>query len=103
MFIEFAPSDGAPPVSFTFEGRSITAPAGTSVSAALLMAGETATRDTPVTGAPRSSYCLMGACFECLLTIDGAANQQGCMTMAQDGMTVTRQRGAAVIGPGDTP
>ena len=35
----------------------------------------------------------MGVCFDCLVTIDGTANRQGCMTMVRDGMRIETQRG----------
>jgi predicted molibdopterin-dependent oxidoreductase YjgC len=37
---------------------------------------------------------MMGVCFDCLMEIDGEANQQACMTTVRDGMRVARQRGA---------
>ncbi|MDD9878222.1 MAG: (2Fe-2S)-binding protein [Magnetovibrio sp.] len=99
MFIDIDDAAKGPDVTFHFEGRPITTRAGISVAAALLAAGETATRDTPVSGQARGAYCLMGACFECLVEIDGVPNQQGCMVNVRDGMVVRRQRGAAVVGP----
>jgi len=34
---------------------------------------------------------MMGACFDCLVEIDGVPNRQACMTPARDGMRVKRQ------------
>ena len=82
------------PVRLSFEGRAIDAAPGDSVAAALLAAGVGATRATPISGAPRAPFCMMGACFECLVEIDGEENLQACMTPVRDGMTVRRQRGA---------
>ena len=39
----------------------------------------------------------MGVCFECLVTIDGRANQQGCMIAVTPGMRVDTQRGARLL------
>ena len=36
-------------------------------------------RATAVSGAPRLPYCMMGVCFDCLVTIDGVGNRQGCL------------------------
>ena len=58
-------------VVFTFDGRSVTARPGDTVAVALLAAGITACRHTPVSGAPRGPFCMMGVCFECLVTVDG--------------------------------
>lgn len=83
------------PVHFTFEGKPMQAQAGETVATALL-AGKIGTfRTTPVSGMPRAPYCMMGACFECLVTIDGQPNRQACMTEIRDGMVVQRQNGAA--------
>ena len=81
-------------VRFSYEGRTIIARAGDSVAAALLAAGETTLRDTPVSGAKRAPYCMMGVCFDCLVEIDGVGNRQACLTPAAEGMRVQRQRGA---------
>jgi predicted molibdopterin-dependent oxidoreductase YjgC len=70
---------------------------GESVAAALLGAGLVRCRTTAVSGAPRGPYCMMGVCFECLVTIDGTANVQGCMTRVRDGMHVETQTGKRPI------
>ena len=54
-------------------------------------------RTTPVSGAPRAPYCLMGVCFECLVTIDGVGNRQGCMVAVRDGMRIETRKGQAGI------
>ena len=80
-------------LTLTFEGRAIAAREGDSVAAALLANGIGVTRQTPVTGAPRGPYCMMGACFECLAIVDGRASVQTCLTPVRDGMRVERQSG----------
>jgi predicted molibdopterin-dependent oxidoreductase YjgC len=84
-------------VTLLLEGRPVTARAGESVAAALLAAGVAFTRTTPVNGAPRSPFCLMGACFDCLMVIDGVPDRQACMTTVRDGMVVTRQHGVGAV------
>ena len=96
MFKRLAES-GAP-VGLTVDGKAVRAQSGDTVAAALLSAGIDHCRTTPVTGAPRAPYCLMGVCFDCLVTIDGAPNQQSCMLLVRDGMEIERQRGARDIG-----
>lgn len=68
-----------------------------SAATAVMLAGMLPSRTTPTKGSPRAPYCLMGVCFECLLEIDGVANQQGCMIRVQDGMHIRRQLGARRI------
>ena len=80
-------------VPVTVEGRDIRVPEGASAAAAVLLAGFDSIRETPVTGAPRGPYCLMGVCFDCLAEIDGIANRQSCMVTVAAGMAIRRQRG----------
>jgi predicted molibdopterin-dependent oxidoreductase YjgC len=84
-------------IRFRFDGVEILARHGESVAAALLAAGIGTLRETPVSGAPRAPYCMMGVCFDCLVEIDGAGNRQACLTPARDGMVVRRQRGARAV------
>jgi hypothetical protein len=65
------PETGAEAVVVAIDGADFEARAGDSVAAALLASGRLASRATPVSGAPRGPFCLMGVCFDCLLTIDG--------------------------------
>jgi predicted molibdopterin-dependent oxidoreductase YjgC len=86
-------------VTVVFDGRPLQVPADTSVAAALLAAGVTSFRTTPAKNAPRGPYCMMGACFDCLLTIDGDHNAQACLVTVKAGMRIERELGAAVIAP----
>ncbi len=70
-----------------FEGRSVPARPGETVAAALSAAGILAFRRT-ASGAERGLWCGMGACFDCIVTIDGRAGQRACMVKARDGMVV---------------
>jgi predicted molibdopterin-dependent oxidoreductase YjgC len=86
-----------PTLRLSFEGEPLRARPGETVAAALLAAGITTFRNTPVTGAARGPYCLMGTCFDCLVEIDGIANRQACLIQAEDGMAVRRQTGARSV------
>lgn len=77
-------------VAVTVDGRRMTVSAGVSVAAALLEAGVTVFRQAPVTGAPRAPFCMMGVCFDCLMTIDGQPNRQACQVEVCDGMVIER-------------
>ena len=77
-------------VRLIFEGAEIDAAPGDSVAAALLAAGVISTRETPASGAPRAPYCMMGACFECVLEIDGVS-QRACQLQVEPGMRLSRQ------------
>jgi predicted molibdopterin-dependent oxidoreductase YjgC len=78
----------------TVDGVAVELRPGETVAAALFLAGFKAGRTTPVTGAARGPYCMMGVCFDCLVEIDGEGNRQACMVVARDGMAVKRQMGA---------
>ncbi|MFT4065116.1 (2Fe-2S)-binding protein [Paraburkholderia sp.] len=96
-------------VTFYFDGVAMLARPGDSVAAALLANGVRIVRSTPAGGRPRGPYCMMGVCFDCLVTIDGAANQQSCMIPVAAGMVVGTQArpgpwtGAARHGEGGEP
>jgi D-hydroxyproline dehydrogenase subunit gamma len=76
------------------DGASLSAREGDSVAAALLSHGVHTTRHTPISGAPRGPYCMMGACFECLAVVDGKPGVQTCLASVHDGMRIERQDGA---------
>ena len=68
------------------------------LAAALLALGHDACRETAISGAPRGPWCMMGVCFDCLVTIDGTGNRQGCLVPLREGMAVEIQRGRREIG-----
>jgi hypothetical protein len=80
-------------VEIEFNGRPLAVPGQGSVAAALLAAGALRFRSTPVSGAPRAPYCMMGVCFECLVEIDGQGSVQSCLTPVAAGMRIARQQG----------
>ncbi len=92
------PDPAAEEVVVSIDGAPARARAGDSVAAALLGAGQAHCRTTPVSGAPRAPYCLMGVCFECLVEIDGVGNRQACLVRVQPGMRIATQRGRREAG-----
>lgn len=87
-------ANGAVMVTIEFNGQPLRVPSGRSVAAALLAGGVTPLRTTPVSGAPRAPYCMMGVCFECLMEIEGQPSRQACLVQVREGMTVRSQHGA---------
>ncbi|MBX3501849.1 MAG: (2Fe-2S)-binding protein [Alphaproteobacteria bacterium] len=85
-------------VTLTVDNQAITARPTDTVAAALLAAGHAACRETAVSSTPRGPYCLMGVCFDCLVTIDGVGNRQGCLVRVREGMQVETQRGKRMAG-----
>jgi succinate dehydrogenase/fumarate reductase-like Fe-S protein len=81
-------------IDIFFEGVSYTVPTGISVAAAALLCGLNYVRETPVSGSHRLPYCMMGACFDCLMKIDGQPNQRACQVNVAPDMRIERQQGA---------
>jgi D-hydroxyproline dehydrogenase subunit gamma len=75
----FRPSDAVTsPVSIVVDGHAVAAASGQMLAAALQLAG--VLRPTPL--------CLMGSCFQCLVTIDGRRNQRACRATVSEGLRV---------------
>ena len=90
--------DKRPPVQIFVDGVAVAARQGDTVSAALLASRRDVRRATAVSGAARLPYCMMGVCFDCLVTIDGVGNRQGCLVPVADGMQIEIQKGKREIG-----
>lgn len=84
-------------VNIVINGQRVQVPEGESLAAAVLANGLFHTRTMPVSGAPRAPFCLMGACYECLMVIDGRPNQRACMEKVCEGMRVECQQGAGEV------
>ena len=85
-------------VAITVDGAAMSAWAGDSVAAALLAHGVESCRTTPVSESPRAPYCMMGVCFDCLVTVDGVGNRQGCLILVKPGMAIETQQGTREAG-----
>ena len=90
------------PVSWSADGRGLTAESGTTVAAALENAGVTALRRS-VRGEPRGVVCAMGVCFECRVTIDGEPHRRACMEIVREGMQVATAPQAVLLPPSAVP
>jgi sarcosine oxidase subunit alpha len=97
MFQRMREAEG-PSLSVTIDGRPFRARVGDTVAATLLVAGVGHSRTTPVSGAARAPYCMMGACFDCLVTVDGVGNRQACLLTVQEGMSIETQHGKRQLG-----
>ena len=90
------PNDDAEKVEVILNQQKILVPLGTTVAAMVLAQGLRTTRTTPVSGANRAPFCMMGVCYDCLMIIDGQANQRTCTTYVRQGMQIETQQG---VGP----
>ena len=68
------------------DGRALHVVEGTTVAAALALAGDGSTR-TSVAGQRRAPLCGMGICQECRVTINGR-RRLACQTLCQNDMHV---------------
>ncbi|MEL6062181.1 MULTISPECIES: (2Fe-2S)-binding protein [unclassified Methylobacterium] len=91
---EARPAQGGRLVEVFVAGKPVQVPEGASAAAAVLLSGAPAIRTTPVGGAPRLPYCMIGICFDCLAEIDGVANRQSCLVPVAPGMRIEPQVGA---------
>ncbi|ATU72730.1 sarcosine oxidase alpha subunit [Gluconacetobacter sp. SXCC-1] len=77
-----------PRITFTLDGRVLEARLGDSVAVAMMLAGYPACGSLPPTGRVRVPYCLMGACHECLVRVDGRSMHQACLLPVRTGMCI---------------
>jgi predicted molibdopterin-dependent oxidoreductase YjgC len=75
-------------VNVSFDGRPLVAVPGQNIGAALVSKGITAWRSTRKEARPRGLFCGIGVCFDCLVTVDGEANQRACLVEVQEGMEI---------------
>lgn len=68
------------------DGQPLRVAAGTTVAAALALAGDGSSR-TSLSGQRRAPVCGMGVCQECRVNIDGQ-RRLACQTLCRDGMRV---------------
>lgn len=87
------------PVVISYDSQVVPAVEGETIAAALAAAGIKALRHLR-DGQRRGLYCGMGACQECLVTVDGQASQRACMTKVRDGQVV---RSLTPMGTPDDP
>ena len=75
-------------IQFEIDGDIYFAYQGETIAAALLAVGKRTFRLSPKTKEPRSLYCGMGMCFECLVTVNDISNVRACITPVEGGMKV---------------
>lgn len=78
---------------FTFEGAPRIARDGQSIAAALMAGGIVSWRRTRFDDRPRGLFCGIGACFDCLVTVNGEPNVRACLAELREGDDVRRQEG----------
>lgn len=69
-------------------GLEIEAIESENVGTFLLKRRQQVLRKTRFEDNPRGMFCGIGVCFDCIVTIDGIANQRACITQLRDGMRI---------------
>lgn len=85
-------------IEIEFEGRRLEAREGESLAATLTAHGICGFRTTRC-GAERGIFCGMGVCQDCLVEVDGRANERACMTIIDRPMIVRRESFARPLPP----
>jgi D-hydroxyproline dehydrogenase subunit alpha len=89
------PNPGAP-LTITVDGHPIDALPGQTVAAALMATGQTSWRTTRAGTRPRGVFCGIGACYDCLITVNGLPDIRACQRVLQPGDAITPQLGATL-------
>jgi sarcosine oxidase subunit alpha len=76
------------PIVVHVDGQTVTACKGETITAVLLVEGIRTFRHTAKAGEPRSIFCGMGICYDCLVTVDGVPNVRACVTPVVEGMAI---------------
>lgn len=79
-------------VTFTFNGKNFKGVEGQSIAAALMATGIRELRKTRFNEEPRLIFCGIGICFDCVVVVDGIANQRACLVEIVDGAKIESQK-----------
>jgi hypothetical protein len=74
--LRIVPLEPSSALRFSFDGASIEAAPGETISAALYASGHKVLRTTSLRAEPRGLFCNMGVCFDCLVEVDGQPNMR---------------------------
>jgi NADH dehydrogenase/NADH:ubiquinone oxidoreductase subunit G len=79
-----------PRITLRLDGVPVEAQRGDTLLTALLAAGAGHLRESEFGDGPRAGFCLMGACQDCWVVVEGLGRVRACATMAEDGMETRR-------------
>lgn len=77
-------------IHLTVDGEPVAGLAGQTVAGILLASGRLSWRTTR-SGAPRGVFCGIGACFDCVVTVNGVPDVRACRRRAADGDEIRTQ------------
>lgn len=79
-----------PRIMLRLDGKPVEAQRGDTLLTALLAAEAGHLRESEFGDGPRAGFCLMGACQDCWVVVEGRGRVRACATMAEDGMEIRR-------------
>lgn len=80
-------------VGIKVDGVTMYAYEGEMIAAALIANGIKTFRYTKRRHEPRSIYCGIGRCTDCVMIVDGIPNVRTCVTPVREGMVIETQHG----------
>lgn len=80
-----------PAVSFTLDGAPVAALEGDSLLTAILAQDGGYLRASEFGDGLRAGFCLMGACQDCWVSIEGGGRVRACTTPISEGMRIFRR------------
>lgn len=84
-------------VRFSFDGKMLIGREGQPIAGALLDNGISVFRNTSKNREPRSLFCGIGQCNDCVVIVNGHPNVRSCITLLEDGMEIQTQHGLGRI------
>ena len=80
-------------VKITVDGKRIKAREGETIAAALIAAGVKVFRYSVKREEPRSLFCAIGRCTDCVMIVNNRPNVRTCVTLVENGMKIETQKG----------
>jgi predicted molibdopterin-dependent oxidoreductase YjgC len=80
-----------PAVAFTVDGLPAEGRRGDTLLTAILADGLGHLRESEFGDGRRAGFCLMGACQDCWVVVEGRGVVRACTTLVEPGMRVTRR------------
>ncbi|TDD20913.1 FAD-dependent oxidoreductase [Kribbella turkmenica] len=89
-------------MKISVNGELVETVPGQTVAAALIATGRTSWRTTRIAGRPRGVFCGIGACYDCLVVVNGIPDVRACQRTVRPGDAITTQEGAVLPAPTET-
>ncbi len=86
--------DNQKKIIFYLDGEKTEALQGDCIASAVIASGKKIFRYTKKNKKPRSLFCGIGQCNDCMMEVDGIPNVKTCITPVKKGMRINTQAGA---------